>query len=69
MKTQNWLGNYCHPWAIEKSLAGVARRAAYLHESQIAYEIFIENLAAMQHCYAAFFPDLKKFTINQLKAV
>lgn len=66
MIEQNWLYNYRHSWAIEKSLAGVARRAVYLNESKIAFEIFNEHYAAMQLCYQAFFPDLKKFTINQL---
>jgi acyl carrier protein phosphodiesterase len=66
MKTHDWLYNYQHTQAIEKSFAGVARRAAYLTESKIAFDIFIEHYAAMQVCYAAFFPGVKKFTIGQL---
>lgn len=66
MKEQNWLYNYRHTWAIEKSLAGVARRAVYLNESKIAFDLFLEHYAAMQLCYNEFFPDLKNFTINHL---
>jgi len=66
MKEHNWLYNYRYTWAIEKSLAGVAKRAAYISESKIAFEIFNEHYNAMQVCYAAFFPDLKKFTIDKL---
>lgn len=66
MKEQNWLYNYRQTWAIEKSFGGVVRRAAYLSESKIAFEIFNNHYPEMQVCYNAFFPDLKKFTINQL---
>lgn len=69
MKEHNWLYNYRYTWAIEKSLAGVARRAVYLNESKIAFEIFNEHYDAMQLCYAEFFPDLKKFTISQLDEI
>lgn len=65
MKTHNWLYNYRYTWAIEKSLAGVAHRAAYLNESRIAFEIFIKNYKNMQDCYTAFFPDLKNFAMNE----
>jgi acyl carrier protein phosphodiesterase len=66
MVEHNWLYNYRHRWAIEKSFNGLARRATYLSESQMAFEIFNEHYAAMQTCYEAFFPDLKKFTAFHL---
>lgn len=66
MKDHNWLYNYRHVWAIERSFGGLVRRAAYLTESKIAFELFNEHYNAMQDCYAAFFPDLKNFTISQL---
>mgnify|MGYP001293328643 CR=1 FL=1 len=64
MKTQNWLYNYRYKWGIEKSMAGVASRAAYLNESSIAFEIFNEKYTHMQDCYNAFFPDIKKFAFR-----
>lgn len=66
MKQHDWLYNYRHTWAIEKSFGGVVMRAAYLTECKIAFEIFNRQYAAMQICYNAFFPDLKKYTSNQI---
>ena len=65
MKEHDWLYNYRQTWAIEKSFGGLVRRAAYLTESKIAFELFNEHYISMQDCYTAFFPDLKNFTINQ----
>ena len=66
MKEYNWLYNYRHTWAIEKSFANVAKRAVYISESKIAFDIFNTFYAEMQLCYDAFFPDLKKYTANQI---
>jgi acyl carrier protein phosphodiesterase len=66
MKEYDWLSNYRHTWAIEKSFAGLVRRAAYLTESAIAFEIFNSHYSSMQNCYLAFFPEVKKFTLHQL---
>jgi acyl carrier protein phosphodiesterase len=65
MKEYDWLYNYRQRWGIEKSFGGVVRRAAYLTESEIAFEIFNEHYAAMQVCYNNFFPDLKKYSLIQ----
>ena len=66
MKEHDWLSNYRFKLAIEKSFAGVAKRAVYLNEHKIAFEIFNEFYSDMQLCYDAFFPDLKKYTSHQL---
>ncbi len=66
MKEYDWLYNYRYTWGIEKSMGGVVHRSAYLTESTIAFEIFNAHYAAMQECYHAFFPDLKKYSFNQL---
>lgn len=65
MKEYDWLYNYRQKWAIERSFGGLVRRAAYLTESKIAFDIFNDHYSAMQNCYTAFFPDLKNFTISQ----
>lgn len=65
MKAHDWLSNYRFTWAIEKSFEGLVRRAVYLTESRIAFEIFNRYYNAMQHCYTDFFPELKKFTVHQ----
>lgn len=66
MKQYDWLYNYRHTRAIEKSFEGLVKRSAYLTESRIAFELFNEFYAEMQLCYTAFFPDLKKYTARHL---
>jgi len=67
MKAQNWLYNYRYLQGIEKSLAGVVRRAKYLEESDTAYFLFNEHYDKLKKLYEIFFPDLKNMTINILK--
>jgi acyl carrier protein phosphodiesterase len=62
MKEQNWLFNYRYPGGIEKSFGGLVRRAAYLKESGIAFELFNRHLLEMQVCYDDFFPEVKKIS-------
>jgi acyl carrier protein phosphodiesterase len=66
MIEHDWLYNYRHTWGIEKSMGGLVRRSAYLTGSDIAFEIFNTHYKAMQHCYNAFFPDLKKYSFSKL---
>jgi acyl carrier protein phosphodiesterase len=66
MKQQNWLCNYSTTDGIEKSFAGVVRRAAYLNSSQAVYEAFLQNYKALGEYYAAFFPLLKVYAFEQL---
>lgn len=67
MKEQDWLYNYRTRVAIKHSFAGVVRRSAYLTESAVAFALFNEFYGNMQLCYDAFFPDLKKYTLQQLE--
>lgn len=66
MKQHNWLYSYQYTWGIERSFSGVARRAAYLSESNRAFEVFTLHYEAMQVCYDNFFPDIKNFSFNKL---
>lgn len=66
MRSQDWLYHYREKWLIEKSFWGLERRATYLEETGIAFTIFNENTAAMQSCYADFFPELKDFATYTL---
>lgn len=65
MKTQDWLYHYRFREGIQKSFGGLVRRAAYLTESDIAYELFLREYSAMQSCYEAFFPEIKNFAADQ----
>ena len=67
MKAQNWLYNYRYRQGIEKSLAGVVRRAKYLEESDTAYLLFNEHYDQLKNSYQLFFPELKLMTVNFLK--
>jgi acyl carrier protein phosphodiesterase len=65
MKTQNWLYNYQYKWGIEKSFGSVVRRAAYLTESGIAFELFQQHYHALNQCYNVFFPELKEMCLQE----
>ena len=59
--SQNWLFHYQFKEGIEKSFGGLVRRAVYLEESDIAYNIFLEHYGQLEQYYAQFFPELKAF--------
>lgn len=67
MMEQDWLYHYRFREGIQKSLGGLVRRAAYLTESEIAFNLFNEHYAAMEACYAAFFPELEIFATHHLQ--
>ncbi len=64
MRNDNWLYNYRKLSGTEKSLEGLARRAKYLNNSNMAFNCFKENYKSIAECYAAFFPQLKQFAYN-----
>jgi acyl carrier protein phosphodiesterase len=67
MIEHNWLYNYKNKWGIEKSFAGIVRRAVYIDESAVAYELFNEHYETIKLLYQAFYPDLKKFAELELQ--
>jgi len=69
MKAQNWLYNYRYRQGIEKSLAGVVRRAKYLEESDTAYLLFNEHYNKLKDLYQLFFPELKSMTSKFSKTI
>jgi acyl carrier protein phosphodiesterase len=66
MKSQNWLYNYRLNEGMRKGFGGLVSRAAYLHESDTAFEIFNEHYTELGNCYNEFFPELKGFTLKSL---
>jgi acyl carrier protein phosphodiesterase len=66
MQQQNWLNNYQYAWGIERSMAGLVRRSAYLSESGTAFLLFEKNYQYLQECYSRFFPAVKNFVIEQM---
>ncbi len=67
MRTQNWLYNYRLKEGLYNSLAGLARRAAYMGDADRACRLFDANYAELQQCYADFFPSLKDFALRTLE--
>ncbi len=69
MKSQDWLYNYRYEWGIQKSFAGLVRRAKYITESETAFKIFEENIPFIQTYYDEFFPLLKDHANYTLQAL
>jgi acyl carrier protein phosphodiesterase len=65
MKSQDWLSNYRTRWGIEKSFGGLVRRAAYLDESQVAFQIFEDHYQRFEDCYRHFWASLKYFALQE----
>jgi len=69
MKQHNWLYNYQFNFGMEKSFGGLTRRAKYLNDSAQVFEIFEKEYDYFKNYYEAFFPELKKFTQEQLQQI
>jgi len=69
MKMHNWLYNYQYLQGIQKSLAGLVRRAKYLEESDTAYTLFTEHYEHLKKLYDTFFPELKAMAGNFVKTI
>ena len=61
MRTDDWLYNYKYERGMQKSLAGLVRRATYLSESQTAYNLFLQHYVQLNEQYKKFFRDVKQF--------
>src|SRR6478672_4752141 len=55
MRTQNWLYHYHEDAGIQKSFGGLGRRAAYIPETETAYQIFLDNKDYFREQYDLFF--------------
>ena len=67
MVSQNWLYNYQYDHGIQKSFNGLVYRAAYLDESEIAFDLFIKNKIIMEQQYKLFFSSVKKFAAHTMQ--
>ena len=67
MRDQNWLFHYRFKPGIEKSFGGLVRRAAYIDESDTAYQLFEDNYQLLQDCFRQFWPELRAFTLEIFK--
>jgi acyl carrier protein phosphodiesterase len=67
MRKYDWLYNYKSKEGIQKSFDGLARRAKYLKESAVAFELFNQHYYTIKQHYENFYPGLKKFAAHQLQ--
>lgn len=67
IKQHNWLYNYQFNLGMEKSFGGLVRRAKYLDDSTEAFKIFEKEYNHFKNYYEIFFPELKKYTQQQLQ--
>lgn len=67
MCEQNWLYNYQYDWGIQRSFQGLGRRAAYLPETEMAFEIYLNNKSSLQEQYNLFFPSVKKMAADTMR--
>jgi len=67
MQANDWLFNYKYRWGIEKSFGGVVRRAVYLSDAGKAFQAFENEHQLLKEIYSSFFPDIKKYALNQLE--
>jgi acyl carrier protein phosphodiesterase len=65
MKKYDWLYHYQFKKGIESSMGGLVRRTAYLTDAGPVYALFEKNYEVLKTCYQAFFPELKKFVMEQ----
>lgn len=69
MKQHNWLFNYKFHFGMQKSFAGIVRRAKYMEDSEPAFQIFKKYELKMQQAYEVFFPELSAFASDTLQQI
>ena len=61
MKEQDWLSNYRSVMGLQRGLSGLQRKAAFMPDSQKAYEIFIANYYYLNQCWFDLAKDMATF--------
>lgn len=69
MKKHNWLFHYRQRWSIEKSFGGLVRRAAYMDDSAIAFQLFEQHYQLLQDCYRHFWAFLKPYARQEFETM
>ena len=64
----NWLVNYSKIEGIHRALSGMSRRTPYLSKMDEAAESLKEHYPDFEKEFHEFFPDLKNYSENWLKA-
>ncbi len=69
MKKQNWLLHYRTHQGTEKSLGGLARRAAYMPDPGKAFRLFRDHYQLLQDCYRHFWAAMHPFAAERFNAL
>jgi acyl carrier protein phosphodiesterase len=69
MQSENWLLGYSRKDGMEKSLRGLVRRATYINDSSVAYQLFLSHYELLGELYRIFFPDVKRFAKDQFEGL
>ncbi|GAB4093105.1 acyl carrier protein phosphodiesterase [Flaviaesturariibacter terrae] len=69
MQEQNWLYQYRHSAGIAQSLGGLARRASWMGEPQVAVALLESHHGELRACYEALAPDVKDFAKMEADAL
>ncbi|MBC7848810.1 MAG: DUF479 domain-containing protein [Chitinophagaceae bacterium] len=67
MKSQNWLYNYRLETGMANSFAGLVRRAKFIHESETAFNLFLQHYKLIEENYQHFIPEIKTFAYSTMK--
>jgi acyl carrier protein phosphodiesterase len=69
MKANNWLYNYRLEYGIERSLAGLVRRAKFMTDHRPAFDLFIKHQSELKERYDNFYPQLKNEALRFLAEI
>lgn len=61
MKQFNWLYNYRTHEGTSRSLQGLARRAQYMPDTAVAFQLFTDHYQLLKDCYRHFWTGMKSF--------
>lgn len=66
MQEHNWLYNYRTLQGMQRSLNGLARRAAYIPPIENAYKTFVGHYYQLSQCYYEFIDDVVDYVKKEL---
>jgi acyl carrier protein phosphodiesterase len=61
MCEHDWLFNYQFNWGVERSFGGLQRRAQYITETAVAFQVFQQEYSSLEKHFHDFWPLLHQF--------
>jgi acyl carrier protein phosphodiesterase len=69
MESENWLFHYRTFKGVKHSFGGLVRRAQYLEEWDVAFELFIRHYYELNQLYYDFIEDIIQFVKKELNGL